>query len=262
MGLFSLFLASCPLIEGRQREWNGREALASLEWNFSAAEGPPAHNPQINSFQLSPSNWLNVLVELFVFVRLPFAEHYGGEPPITHHKERRPTQPPTLSAAANATQFNAGFLGLSRVEWNCFVCFFGLPRAFGRLAWAPFRSFSAAGNANKNQRNSIFISFGLLFGLLRFIHSISLFCLHSINWFQQLARLPCGLVACGLQPPLTHPQSTHFSCFHQLIPFSSARTATNQLHSFINSFICWFDWTVLLGGPPPQTIHQFNHSSH
>jgi len=54
MGLFSLFLASCPLIEGRQREWNGREALASLEWNFSAAEGPPAHNPQINSFQLSP----------------------------------------------------------------------------------------------------------------------------------------------------------------------------------------------------------------
>ena len=55
MGLFSLFLASCPLIEGRQREWNGREALASLEWNFSAAEGPPAHNPQINSFQLSPS---------------------------------------------------------------------------------------------------------------------------------------------------------------------------------------------------------------
>ena len=55
MGLFSLFLASCPLIEGRQREWNGREALASLKWNFSAAEGPPAHNPQINSFQLSPS---------------------------------------------------------------------------------------------------------------------------------------------------------------------------------------------------------------
>ena len=61
MGLFSLFLASCPLIEGRQREWNGREALASLEWNFSAAEGPPAHNPQINSFQLSPSAKLTFL---------------------------------------------------------------------------------------------------------------------------------------------------------------------------------------------------------
>jgi len=70
-----------------------------------------------------------------------------------------------LSAAANATQFNAGFLGLSRVEWNCFVCFFGLPRAFGRLAWAPFRSFSAAGNANKNQRNSIPLNF------FSFIHS-------------------------------------------------------------------------------------------
>lgn len=89
MGLFSLFLASCPLIEGRQREWNEREALASLEWNFSAAEGPPAHNPQQRIVKLphtAPPHSINNSLFIPIIDFICFAGRFGAGPraPITN----------------------------------------------------------------------------------------------------------------------------------------------------------------------------------
>jgi len=90
------------------------------------------------------------------------------------------------SAAKQQLHFFAGF-PCPAAKKGIVLCFALACRgAFGSLGWAPFRSFSAAGNANKNQRNSIFISFGLLFGLLRFIHSISLSFFNLISSFDLL----------------------------------------------------------------------------
>ena len=183
----------------------------------------------------------------FFFFLLVFscAEQWRVAPPLIHPKTRKKkkikqfhSSPPPPNSKSNNS------LASPAPAKNCGIALFvvGLPRSFWLLG---------AGSIHKLNWSAFFLHFMKEEPLKSIDLFIPLFCLHSINWFQQLARLPCGLVACGLQPPLTHPQSTHFSCFHQLIPFSSARTAIHFIH-----------WTVLLGGPPPQTIHQFNHSSH
>jgi hypothetical protein len=62
----------------------------------------------------------------------------------------------------------------------------------------------------------------------------------------------------GAGPPTITTQKAS----HCRPPSISARTATNQLHSFINSFICWFDWTVPLGRQALLLFSLLNQTIH
>ena len=193
MGLFSLFLASCPLIEGRQREWNGREALASLEWNFSAAEGPPAHNPQTPKLR-QPNSLRSLFSSLFSFLLLLRTARHAKE---MEEKKEKPTQ---------------------------FTC--SGPKDI------PFHEKTKSCLSIHSIPNYLFNFISLFLFSICFIHLISPNSFtngkekekrHSVGW----ARLFFGLVACGLQPPITHPRTAHPQ--PTPFPFISARSETAQL---------------------------------
>ena len=122
-----------------------------MEWNWCAARGPAAITHPIHFINKEKSNKFNfssLIHELFVFLASPsfhllsqfdhsffilkwkaketkdiplgrlvffFAEHYGGEPPITHRQEKPngPTPFPFLSAWT-AAQFFAGLFSWGR----------------------------------------------------------------------------------------------------------------------------------------------------
>ena len=188
MGLFSLFLASCPLIEGRQREWNGREALASLEWNFSAAEGPPAHNPQINSFQLSPPLSFLECVGWVVCLRSSSLCGALWRRAAYNPPQREKTNSTTNSLRSSKRNSIQRWLSWAQPHWV--VCFSWL-----RIEWngAVFSSISSLHSISQS--------------IILFIH----------NWWRwkrrKTFRLACSsslLAGClRLPPPITHQKTIH-----------------------------------------------------
>ena len=149
------------------------------------------------------SNWSWFWFSLSLF----FAEHGGWA--TAPNPQRKNKAKPTNSLRISKRNSIQRWLSMpSRVEWNCFVCFFGLPRSCGLLG-AAFHSFQQTTGSGRAPFHNCFhqlfhFSLPLLFV---FIHSTHFLCLQLHSIHSQLIfflfSLICGALwrCCAHNPP-------------------------------------------------------------
>ena len=133
--------------------WAGLSLCGAL-WP-RAAHNPPQINQPTLPFALQSHLFIHLLDSICLFIPIPsineekakdiqfdwfgcfllFAEHYGGEPPITHHKGNQPIKPNFIPIHAampfNFISFSICFLilkektnGMKEIDWAAAVILF------------------------------------------------------------------------------------------------------------------------------------------